>query len=63
MTGSELLDALTDVLEELRAILPEVAYPNKLSHALPGDLSTDRIYADSTTDLDRILGQIRRERA
>ncbi len=28
-----------------------VAYRNKLAHALPGDLSTDRIYADSRNDL------------
>jgi uncharacterized protein with HEPN domain len=30
------------------------AYRNRLAHALPGDLSTDRIWAD-TTDIDPIL--------
>lgn len=35
-------------------------YRNRLAHALPGDLSTDRIWADSTADLARILGVVRR---
>jgi uncharacterized protein with HEPN domain len=29
-------------------------YRNRLAHALPGDLSTDRIWADTTSDLDRL---------
>lgn len=30
-------------------------YRNRLAHALPGDVSTDRIWADTTADLVRIL--------
>jgi uncharacterized protein with HEPN domain len=36
-----------------------VGYRNRLAHALPGDLSTDRIWTDTTTDLDRILSDLR----
>lgn len=36
-----------------------VGYRNRLAHALPGDLSTDRIWVDTTTDLPRILTIIR----
>jgi uncharacterized protein with HEPN domain len=39
-----------------------VAYRNKLAHALPGDLSTDRIYVDSRADPVRLLARIRDER-
>lgn len=37
-----------------------VGYRNLLAHALPGDISSDRVFADSTTDLARILDQVRR---
>jgi hypothetical protein len=36
-----------------------VGYRNLLAHALPGDISSDRVFADSTTDLARILDQVR----
>jgi uncharacterized protein with HEPN domain len=39
-----------------------VAYRNRLAHALPGDLSTDRIWFDTTTDLDRIVADLGRTR-
>ena len=32
-----------------------VGYRNRLAHALPGDLSSDRISADTNADIDRIL--------
>ncbi len=32
---------------------------NLLAHALPGDISSDRVFVDSTTDLGRILDQVR----
>ena len=35
------------------------AYRNRLAHALPGDLSSDRIWADTTSDLPRILDDLR----
>jgi len=34
-------------------------YRNLLAHALPGDVSSDRVFADTTSDIDRILGQVR----
>lgn len=34
-------------------------YRNLLAHALPGDVSADRVCADSTADIDRVLGQVR----
>ena len=34
-------------------------YRHVLAHALPGDLSSDRVFADTTTDLDRILSELR----
>jgi uncharacterized protein with HEPN domain len=34
-------------------------YRNLLAHALPGDISSDRVFADSTTDLTRILDELR----
>jgi len=40
-----------------------IAYRNRLAHALPGDLSTDRIWADTTADLARILAGVRSARA
>lgn len=36
-------------------------YRHLLAHALPGDLSSDRIFADTTADLDRILDAVRAE--
>ncbi len=35
------------------------AYRNRLAHALPGDLSIDRIWADTTSDLPRIISHVR----
>ena len=34
-------------------------YRNLLAHALPGDLSPDRVFADSAADIGRILGEVR----
>ncbi len=34
-------------------------YRNRLAHALPGDISTDRIWADTRADLSRILAEVR----
>lgn len=34
-------------------------YRNRLAHALPGDLSADRIWTDTTASLSRILAQVR----
>jgi uncharacterized protein with HEPN domain len=31
------------------------AYRNILAHALPGDISSDRVYADSSTDVETII--------
>jgi uncharacterized protein with HEPN domain len=39
-----------------------VGYRNRLAHALPGDLSSDRIWADTTTDLEPILADLHRLR-
>lgn len=39
-----------------------VTYWNKLSHALPGDLSSDRVYADTVTDLTRLLAEVQEHR-
>jgi len=36
-----------------------VGYRNRLAHALPGDLSSDRIWTDTTADLPRIIGELR----
>lgn len=36
-----------------------VAYRNRLAHALPGDLSADRIWFDTTSDLGRIVADLR----
>lgn len=36
-----------------------VGYRNLLAHALPGDISPDRVFADSTTDINRILRELR----
>jgi uncharacterized protein with HEPN domain len=33
-------------------------YRNRLAHALPGDLPTDRIWTDTTTDLQPILAEL-----
>lgn len=38
-------------------------YRNRLAHALPGDLSTDRIWADTRVDLSRILAEVRHSMA
>ena len=35
------------------------AYRNRLAHALPGDLSSDRIWIDTRTDVARILAEVR----
>lgn len=35
-----------------------VGYRHLLAHALPGDLSSDRIFADSTADVGRILADV-----
>ncbi|MDA8392164.1 MAG: hypothetical protein M0Z87_05055 [Actinomycetota bacterium] len=37
-------------------------YRHLLAHALPGDLSPDRVYSDTTADLDRILNDLRGRR-
>jgi hypothetical protein len=34
-------------------------YRNLLAHALPGDISSDRVYADSTSDVTRLIDQVR----
>ena len=34
-------------------------YRHLLAHELPGDLSSDRVFADTTADLDRILNNVR----
>jgi uncharacterized protein with HEPN domain len=36
-----------------------VGYRNRLAHALPGDLSADRIWFDTTADLPSILTFVR----
>lgn len=33
-------------------------YRHLLAHALPGDLSTDRVFSDSSADLGRILAEV-----
>lgn len=35
-------------------------YRNLLAHALPGDVSSDRVFADTQADLDRIITEVRR---
>ena len=37
-------------------------YRNRVAHALPGDLSTDRIWTDTTTELEPILDEVDRHR-
>ena len=34
-------------------------YRNLLAHALPGDISSDRVFADTASDLDRITAHVR----
>ena len=36
-----------------------VGYRNLLAHALPGDISSDRVWVDTDSDLSRILGEVR----
>jgi hypothetical protein len=36
-----------------------VALRNRLAHALPGDISADRVYAESVTDLPRLVAELR----
>lgn len=36
-----------------------VGYRHLLAHALPGDISSDRVFADTLADLDRILDDVR----
>ena len=38
-----------------------VGYMHLLAHALPGDISSDRVFADSSADLDHILEDVRAE--
>lgn len=38
------------------------SYRHLLAHVLPGDLSSDRVFADTTADLDRILTDLRGRR-
>jgi uncharacterized protein with HEPN domain len=35
---------------------------NLLAHALAGDVSSDRVWVDTTTDLDRIIDEVDRLR-
>jgi uncharacterized protein with HEPN domain len=35
---------------------------NLLAHALPGDLSSDRLWAETVTDLPRLLADVRTQR-
>lgn len=37
-----------------------VGYRNRLAHALPGDLSSERIWADTNADLGRVIADCRR---
>jgi uncharacterized protein with HEPN domain len=37
-------------------------YRNRLAHALPGDLSSDRVWTDTTTDLEPIIAELYRLR-
>ena len=53
MSGEEALTALVDTVEQIR---------NRLAHALPGDLSSDRIGTDTTADLKPILAELNRLR-
>jgi hypothetical protein len=39
-----------------------VGYRQLLAHALTGDISSDRVYADTSADLDRIANEVRRVR-
>ena len=34
-----------------------VGYRNLLAHAIPGDISADRVFADTTADIDRLIQQ------
>jgi hypothetical protein len=38
-------------------------FRNLLSHALPGDIASDRVFAESSADLDRMLTQVHAERS
>lgn len=35
-----------------------VGYRHLLAHALPGDISSDRVFADTIADLERILSAV-----
>jgi len=35
------------------------AYRNRVAHALPGDVSPERVWADTTADLPRIISEVR----
>ncbi len=35
-------------------------YRHLLAHALPGDVSSDRVFADTQADLERLLMEVRR---
>lgn len=36
-----------------------VGYRHLLAHALPGDISSDRVFADTIADLERIVSAVR----
>ena len=36
-----------------------VAYRHRLAHALPSDISSERVWSDSTGDLPRLLTEVR----
>ena len=38
-------------------------YRNLLAHALPGDVSPDRVWIDTTADLERIVDDVNSRRA
>lgn len=40
-----------------------VGYRNLLANAMPGELATDRVWADTTTDLSRIIDHVESLRA
>lgn len=40
-----------------------VGYRNLLAHALTGDISSDRVYADTAASFDRILRDVREQAA
>ena len=62
ITAGNLAEAYRIVQGLATAVEPwsELAgYRHLLAHALPGDVSSDRVFSDTTADLDRILEQVR----